>query len=59
MYWYEYKLRGFSPGCQPKGYIQHDESKGKWGIIAYNRLLTEAELEDYDLKLYQPLDKAI
>lgn len=52
LYWYEYKLRGFSPFCQPKGHIQHDESKGRWGIIAYNRELTKEELNEYDLKLY-------
>lgn len=49
LYWYEYKLRGFSPFCQPKGHIQHDESKGRWGIIAYNRELTKEELYEYDL----------
>jgi hypothetical protein len=53
LHWYEYKLRGFSPFCQPKGHIQHDESKGRWGIIAYDRELTPNELEEYDLKKWE------
>jgi hypothetical protein len=52
IYWYEYKLRGFSPFCQPKGFINHDESKGRWGLIAYDRPLTDAELDEYDLKIW-------
>jgi hypothetical protein len=49
LYWYEYRLRGFSPGCQPKGHIQVDHSKGRHGIIAYNRQLTDTEIEEYEL----------
>ena len=50
IYWYEYKLRGFSLGCQPKGFVDRDESKGKWGIIAYDRKLSRSEMDDYDLR---------
>ena len=52
LYWYEYKYRGFSPFCQPKGHIKVDNSKGKFGIIAYNRPLTEKELYDFELRPY-------
>lgn len=50
LYWYEYRFRGFSPFCQPKGHIQVDETKGKFGIIAYNRPLTKNELAEYELR---------
>jgi hypothetical protein len=56
VYWYAYRLRGFSLGCQPKGHIKHDNSIGKHGIIAYNRELTENELMEYELL---PYNKAV
>jgi type IV secretory pathway VirD2 relaxase len=49
IYWYEYRLRGFSPGCQPKGHIRVDHSKGRHGIIAYDRQLTDTEVDEYEL----------
>jgi hypothetical protein len=52
VFWYEYRLRGFSPFCQPKGHIDHNPTMGRHGIIAYNRQLTEHELNEYELKLY-------
>jgi hypothetical protein len=52
IYWYAYRLRGFSPFCQPKGHIDHNDSIGKHGIIAYNRPLTASELEEYELVPY-------
>lgn len=52
VFWYEYKFRGFSPGCQPKGHIDVNHNKGKFGIIAYDRQLTDQELTNYELKLY-------
>jgi hypothetical protein len=52
IYWYEYKLRGFSPFCQPKGFIDHNDNKGRHGIVAYNRPLTESELDEYELIPY-------
>lgn len=48
-YWYEYRLRGLSLGCQPKGFVDSDEDWGKFGAIAYDRPLTEQELVDYEL----------
>jgi hypothetical protein len=53
LYWYEFRLRGFSPSCQPKGHITVKHDIGRYGIIAYDRQLTETELYDYDLKHYQ------
>lgn len=53
MFWYEYRLRGPSPGCQPAGFVALDESKGKHGIVAYDRPLTEKELAEYELKVWK------
>lgn len=50
MYWYEYIHRGLSLGCQPKGFVDHDESKGKFGWVAYDRELTDKEMSDYELR---------
>lgn len=49
IYWYEYKHRGFSLGCQPSGFIDRNENLGRFGWIAYNRALTDKELEEYEL----------
>ena len=48
---YGMRLRGFSPGCQPKGVIRReDDPTGKyWDIIVYPRELTEKEILDYEL----------
>ena len=48
---YGMRLRGFSPGCQPKGVMRReDDPTGKyWGIIIYDRELTRKELVDYEL----------
>lgn len=50
-YRYGMRLRGFSPGCQPKGTIRReDDSTGKyWDIIIYDRQLSEKEMSDYEL----------
>lgn len=53
LYWYSYRLRGFSPFCQPKGHIEVDHSIGRHGIIAYDRELTENELSEYELTPYE------
>lgn len=50
MHWYEYIHRGLSPGCQPRGFVDHDESKGRFGWVAYDRKLTDQEMNDYELK---------
>ena len=47
---YEYLYRGFSIGCQPKGFIEHDDSFGRFGSVTYDRKLTEDELSSYELK---------
>lgn len=49
LYWYEYKFRGFSPGCQPNDFIEWDDEYGRLGAVAYRRKLTPKELEDYEL----------
>ena len=51
IYEYGMRLRGFSPGCQPKGVVDRkDDSTGKYyDIICYERKLTEEELRDYEL----------
>lgn len=48
---YGMRLRGFSPGCQPRGVIRReDDPTGKyWDIIIYDRELTRRELVDYEL----------
>lgn len=48
-YWYEYRLRGFSLGCQPKDFVDVDNAHGKWGAVAYNRELTDEEVNEYEL----------
>lgn len=49
---YGMRLRGFSIGCQPKAGLvrREDDLTGKYyDIIVYDRLLTEKEIEDYEL----------
>jgi hypothetical protein len=52
LYWYAYRLRGFSPFCQPKGHVKVDQSIGRHGVIAYDRPLTQYELDEYELTSY-------
>jgi len=53
LYWYEMRLRPLSIGSQPNGFIQIDDTKGRHGIIAYNRPLTQNEINEYDLSLWE------
>ena len=53
MFTYAYTLRGFSLGCQPKGFISHNDNIGKYGTITYDRELTDKELFEYDLIPYK------
>ena len=49
---YGMRLRGFSPGCQPKrGLIDKElDDTGKYyDILVYNRRLTDDEIRDYEL----------
>lgn len=50
-YRYGMRLRGFSPGCQPKaGLIGCEDGNGKYhDILVYKRPLTAQELADYEL----------
>lgn len=48
-YWYEYRLRGLSLGCQPKGFVDSNADHGRFGSVAYSRKLTEEEIEEYEL----------
>ena len=52
IFWYELLFRGISPGCQPKEFIDVDHTKGKYGIVAYNRKLTNEELKEYEMREY-------
>lgn len=48
---YGMRLRGFSPGCQPKqGLVRREDATGRYhDILVYSRLLTEKELDEYEL----------
>lgn len=49
---YGMRLRGFSPGAQPKeGWLdaEVDPLDEYWNVIVYNRPLTEKEIKEYDL----------
>ena len=50
-YYYGMRLRGFSPGAQPKGVVAHwsDPTGNYYDIIVYNRLLEDSECFQYDL----------
>lgn len=50
LHWYEMVMRPVSIGTQPKGMIEFDEDKGEWGIVAYDRPLTDKELDDYEMR---------
>lgn len=54
VYWYEMTQRPVSIGCQPKGFIDFDDNQGEWGIVAYDRELDEIELDDYDIRVWNP-----
>ena len=50
-YVYGMRLRGFSPGAQPKdGFLdREDDPLGDyWDILIYSRRLTDQETKDYD-----------
>lgn len=51
VYTYVYRLRGFSLGCQPKGFISHNDKEGRHGSVSYDRALTKKEMDDYELIL--------
>lgn len=52
IYWYEMIQRPISIGCQPKGFVDRRDDVGRHGIVAYDRPLTEKELDDYDMRVW-------
>ena len=51
-YRYGMRLRGFSPGCQPKrGFVEReDDQTGRYyDILVYDRKLTDKEVNSYEL----------
>ena len=58
-YFYGMRLRGYSPGCQPKGVVERlDDGSGKyWDILVYSRPLTDRELRDYELDFIKSCDE--
>ena len=53
LYTYAYKLRGFSLGCQPSGFVSHDDNLNKLGTVTYNKALTDNQINNYDLVPYK------
>ena len=52
LYAYGMRLRGCSPGCQPKdGFVKRLDSADKkyYDVLLYDRPLTEKEIRDYEL----------
>ena len=57
-YIYGMRLRGFSPGAQPKeGLLFRKDSPWKkyYDLLTYSRKLTEQETEQYDLDLLEEI----
>ena len=52
LYTYAYKLRGFSLGCQPTGFVSHNDNLDKLGTVTYNKELTDNQINDYELVPY-------
>jgi len=58
MFKYFYRLRPPGPGCQPRGFIEvkeEDINQGQhyWGWVTYDRELSPAEINNYDLEVSQ------
>lgn len=51
-YRYGMRLRGYSPGCQPKGVLRReDDTTGQYhDIIVYDRRLSADEIRNYELE---------
>ena len=51
-YVYGMRLRGFSPGCQPKdGFLdRRDDQNGRyWDLLVYSEKLSQKDEKNYDL----------
>lgn len=51
-YVYGMRLRGFSPGCQPKdGFVERrDDANGRyWDMLVYSKKLSQKDERNYDL----------
>lgn len=50
-FYYGMRLRGYSPGCQPRGVLRReDDTSGKYhDIIVYDRRLSEEDISNYEL----------
>lgn len=60
LYAYGMRLRGYSPGCQPKwGFVCRLDSYKYHDILLYDRKLTEQELRDYELDELKGEDPSI
>ena len=51
-FYYGMRLRGYSPGAQPKGVLRReDDTTGRYhDIIVYDRRLSADEIRDYELE---------
>ena len=51
-YYYACTHRPPSPGAVPRGFIGYDanDKRGRYGVIVYNRILTDIEQYNYELK---------
>ena len=51
-YRYGMRLRGYSPGCQPKGVLRREDDKaGRYhDIIVYDRQLSADDIRNYELE---------
>lgn len=56
-YWYGMRLRGCSPGAQPRGFIERKDATGQYkryyDLVCYERRLTEEECNHYSMDLLQ------
>lgn len=55
-HWYEMLQRPPGPGCQPSGILETDHEKGRHGIVAYDRELTDGELKEYTMRKWEGLE---
>ena len=49
-YWYEMVQRPPDIGCQPKDMVEINHDIGRHGIVAYERELTERELNTFTMR---------